>query len=116
MSLAKEVAAELRRVADCFDLHPEIEVITPDLSFWYGAGNTKDKFLATARILPRPVVKNYPKDNESYSRVSVEHKAPALNITTSIYRESVCRIIEPARPTVYDCELTLLDEDANLTA
>ena len=34
----------------------------------------------------------------------------------SIYKESICTIVEPARPAVYDCNLTLTaDEDAALT-
>lgn len=117
MPLAKDIAIELRKLADCLDLNPEVSVITPDLTFWYGSGSSKDQFLATARILPRPVTKNYPKDSESYSRVSVDHTTPALKVITSIYRESVCRIVTPAKPAVYDCELTLLDsEDAELVA
>lgn len=115
MPLAKEIAAELRKVADALDLNPEVNTITPDLTFWYGSGSSKEQFIATARIIPRPVKKNYPKDNQSYSRVSVDYITPALKVSTSIYRETICRIVKPAQPAEYDCELTLLDhEDAEL--
>lgn len=116
MPLAKEVAQELRKVADVLDLHPEVETIKPSLLFFYSFGGDKEQFLATARILPRPVAKNYPEDGDRYSRVAVNHDTDALCVETSIYREAVCRIVKPAQPAEYDCELTLLDhEDAALT-
>lgn len=115
MPLAKEIAIELRKVADALDLNPEVEVIIPTLDFWYSLGSTKEQFLATARILPRPVKKNYPTDTGNYSRVSVDYETPALKVSTSIYRETICRIVKPAKPAEYYCELTLLDhEDAEL--
>ena len=41
----------------------------------------------------------------------------ALVSEVSIYKESICRIIRPAQPAEYDCELTLSEtEDAALTA
>ena len=117
MPLAKDVAIELRKVADALDLNPEVKTPTPDLTFWCFSGEDQKRlFLDTARILPRPVAKKYPTDADKYSRVSVEHNSDALHVSTSIYRESICRIIKPAQPAEYDCELTLLDhEDAALT-
>lgn len=115
MPLAKDIAIELRRIADHLDLNPEVETIKPTLDFFHFTSNTKDQFLAVARIMPHPLEKKYPKDNASYSRVSITHSAPAVDVTASIYRESICRIIKPAQPAEYDCELTLLDsEDAAL--
>ena len=118
MPKASEVAAELRKVADALDLNPDVTTPVADLTFWcYSGANQKELFLNTARILPRPVVKKYPSDSSEYSRVSVEHNTDALRISTSIYRESVCRIVKPAQPAEYDCELTLSEtEDAALTA
>ena len=116
MPLAKEVAAELRKLADALDLHPDVEVKRPSLDFNYWNKSEKDVFLATARILPRPVAKNYPKDPDQFSRISVSHDTPSVLVETSIYREALCKLITPAQPAVYDCELTLLDhEDAALT-
>jgi len=117
MPKASEIAIELRKVADALDLNPDVENTKPSLSFYYFTGEKdKDKFLATARILPRPVAKEYPDDNSDYSRVRVTHDTAALSVETSIYRVAICTLIEPAKPAVYDCGLTLLDhEDAALT-
>ena len=116
MPLAKEVAIELRKIADALDLHPDVETCVPDLHFFYNFAPDKEKFLATANILPHPLVKTYPKDSNAYSRVSVAHETPALHVSTSIYRSAVCELITPAKPAVYDCKLTLSgDEDAALT-
>jgi hypothetical protein len=116
MPKASEIAQELRKIADALDLNPEVEVKRPTLDFSYWDKSEKEIFLATARILPRPVAKKYPKDQDSFSRVSVSHENPAVLVVTSIYREAICNLITPARPAVYDCEMTLLDhEDAALT-
>jgi hypothetical protein len=116
MPLAKEVAIELRKLADALDLHPDVETCVPRLSFFYDFEQDKAKFIATANILPHPLVKTYPKDSNTYSRVSVTHETPALHVSTSIYRQAVCELISPAKPAVYDCKLTLSgDEDASLT-
>lgn len=116
MPLAKEIAAELRRIADVLDLNPEVKTIKPELSFFHYSSHSKDEFMAVARIMPRPLEKKYPKTNESYSRVEVKHSSSVLDVTASIYRESICRIIKPAQPAEYDCELTLLDSEDSALA
>ena len=83
MPLAKEVAAELRKIADALDLHPDVEVKRPSLDFNYWNKSEKDVFLATARILPRPVAKNYPKDPDQFSRISVSHDTARLYANSS---------------------------------
>ena len=35
MPLAKDVAAELRKLADCLDKSPEAEIKKPSVSFWH---------------------------------------------------------------------------------
>lgn len=115
MPLAKDVATELRKLADALDLHPEVDIRQGHLSFHYGFATDKDQFLATARILPHPLKKNYPINTDRFSRVSVDHETPALHVSASIYREAVCNLVTPAQPAVYDCELTLSEsEDAEL--
>lgn len=117
MPTAHEVATELRRVADALDLNADVEVKKPHLVFSFWDASEKDLFLTTARVLPRPVEKKYPVDNDRLSRVRVENDSPALMVSASIYREAICRIIRPAQAAEYDCEFTLLDhEDAALTA
>jgi hypothetical protein len=116
MPLAKDVSTELRKLADALDLHPDVETCVPRLAFFYDSEQDKAKFIATANILPHPLVKVYPMDSNAYSRVSVMYEAPALRVSTSIYRQAVCELISPAKPAVYDCKLTLSgDEDAALT-
>ena len=113
MPLAKEIAAELRKIADALDLHPEVEVKKPSLHFYYSYSDNKEQFLATARLIPHPVKKIY--ETDSYPRVRVQHDTEALLTETSIYKEIICTIVEPAKPAVYDCNLTLTaDEDAAL--
>jgi hypothetical protein len=117
MPFAKEIAAELRKIADALDLNPEVETIKPTLSFFFFYAEEKEKFMATARLLPRPVQKQYPEDDDHFSRVRVVHSADAVDVETSIYRTAICTIVKPAQPAEYDCSLTLLDhEDASLTA
>jgi hypothetical protein len=115
MPKANEVAIELRKMADALDQHADTEVTRPTLSFFYSFGDSKELFLANARILPHPVEKKYPKDAYRYSRVSVDHNTEALSVSVSIYRETVCRLVKPALPAEYECDLTLSEsEDAAL--
>ena len=115
MPLAKEIAAELRKVADALDRNPDVETIRPYLNWFHSFSESKEKFLAAARLLPHPLEKIY-EESGSYPRVKVRHATDALVSEVSIYKESICTIVEPARPAVYDCALTLTaDEDAALT-
>ena len=115
MPKASEVAAELRKIADALDLHPDVETIMPHLNWFHSFGESKDHFLAAARLLPHPLEKIY-EQHDSYPRVKVRHTTDALVSEVSIYKESICRIIRPAQPAEYDCELTLSEtEDASLT-
>jgi hypothetical protein len=116
MPLAKDISIELRKVADALDLNPDVEVTRPNLSFPYFGGQ-KEKFMENARILPRPVSKEIPKTLDGYDRVRVIYTSDALTVDTSIYRKDICVLIEPAKPAVFECALTLLDhEEEALTA
>jgi hypothetical protein len=122
MPLAKEVAQELRKLADALDREPEQELFVPEISFsckykYPSMGLiAKDVFLALARILPRPLAKG----TQSFDDDAMElrYSSDALIITTAIERSKVCRIIERERtiPAVYECEPLLSEaEDATLT-
>jgi hypothetical protein len=116
MPKANEVATELRKLADALDREPDQEVERPYLTFSHYNKSQKDSFLAVARLLPHPLTKTYPTDDNTYSSVTVSHNAPGLCVRDSIIRTAVCTVIKPAQPAEYDCELTLLDhEDAALT-
>jgi hypothetical protein len=107
---ASEVAAELRRVADALDRHPDVEVSTPFLTFHgddhFVADKGKEKFLNTVKILPRPLNKNF-----TPSIVEVENDNPALRVRAYINRSAICEIVEPAKPAVYHCPSLLSDEE-----
>ena len=101
---ASEVAAELRRIADALDKEPETEVKRP-LFFFYC--DTKDQFLATARLLPRPLAKKLDGDDgDTYQKLCLESdivKGP-IWVRTTINRSLMCRLVKEAQPAVYDCE------------
>jgi 5'(3')-deoxyribonucleotidase len=109
------VAMELRKLADALDAQPDAEIISPWISFY---GSEKDKFLATARLLPRPLKKHVHDEGKSYSRVKVEcTNFQAIDVNASIPQSLTCEIVAPAKPAVYRCEPILSEEeDAEMVA
>jgi hypothetical protein len=99
MPLAKEVSAELRRFADSLDQNPEVEIKDPLVSFYHYSESQKQEFLNVAKLLPRPLMKDY-----AGEEISLNYKTPAIWIYAKIPRNAVCEIVEPARPAVYRCE------------
>ena len=119
MPKASEVAMELRRVADALDAKPETNLVQPMLSFYcnsYGEGDKgKAIFLATARLLPRPLNKEF--DGNSYEIEHGKDGKSAVWVRACISRENVCELVEPAKPAVYRCEPLLSEaEDEAITA
>ena len=119
MPKAGEIAAELRRVADALDREPEAKLPQPMLSFYcndYGAADKgKAQFLQTVRLLPRPLAKE-PSDTVYQIEHGRNDAAAAVWIRAQINRSSVCTIVEPAKPAVYDCPALLsLEEEEELT-
>lgn len=113
MPKASEVATELRKLADVLDAHGETNVGKPDLRFW--AGSDKEQFLAAVSVLPRPLAKRYTGTGE-YDSFYVEHKTPALIVAAQAYRTTVCRLVTPAQPAVFECEpLLAAEEEEGLT-
>ena len=110
MPLAKDVAAELRKLADCLDKSPEAEIKKPSVSFWHW--DQRDQFISVAPLIPRPLKKVYSDDD-----LRLEHDNDALVVYASIRRKAICTIIEPAKPAVYDCPRILSDaEEAQIGA
>jgi hypothetical protein len=99
MPLAKEVSAELRRLADSLDQNPEAEITQPLVSFYHYSADEKQKFLNVVRLMPHPLVKETTGED-----MRVGYKTPAIWIYAKIPRNAVCGIVEPARPVVYRCE------------
>jgi hypothetical protein len=110
MPKAKEIAQELRRIADSLDREPEVELVTPMLSFY---NNDKETFLASVRALPRPLAKDF-NDHE----YTLEHgrREGAVWLRTKCDRSKVCKMVKPAQPAVYDCSpLLSAEEEESLT-
>jgi hypothetical protein len=107
---AGQVAAELRRVADALDRHPEVEVSTAFLTFhgndYFSTDNGREKFLNTVKVLPRPLKKTF-----GVGIIEVENLTSALRTRAYIDRSAVCEIVEPAKPAVYHCPSLLSDEE-----
>lgn len=108
MPLAKEVAAELRRLADSLDREPELETHKPSLWFHF---YTKEPFTAIVRNLPRPLSKTVFLPGSNSPDVHVEYASDALRVIASIPQSLTCKLVKPAQPAVYDCEPILSDEE-----
>ena len=107
MTTAGAVAAELRRMADALDKEPEANIVKGNLWFWNG--ENKESFLNLVRLVPRPLKKVY--EEGIGASVIATHETDALTIELRIARNSVCQIVEPAKPAVYKCEPLLTDEE-----
>ena len=113
MITARAVADELRKLADNLDQNPELEVQSPNMYFScsYLGEKSKQIFLNVVKNLPRPLQKEY-KANE----VWVKYSTDAINVSAYINRNKVCRIVEPAKAAVYDCEPLLSETEEALIA
>src|ERR1035437_9597301 len=111
MTTAGAVASELRRVADALDRSPKTEVAQANIYFSHNfMPNAKNKFLALAKMLPRPLTKNYTGE-DGKGDLELKYKSPAMTINCYIPRTAVCELVEPAKPAVYKCESLLSDEE-----
>jgi hypothetical protein len=109
MPTAKEVAIELRKLADSLEVGGETMV---DRAYVYFAPSTKEEFLATARLMPRPLGKKEDSYGDSrYHKIYVEHKSPAMHVSVSVLKSLTCELVEPARPAVYRCAPILSEEE-----
>jgi hypothetical protein len=105
---AGKVAAELRKLADALDSHPDAEVTKPWINFY---GDDKASFASIVKILPRPLAKKIDPGDDKYRRIRVAYKSDALDIDASVPQYLTCELVEPAKPAVYRCDpLLSLDE------
>ena len=102
MPLAKDVANELRMLADALDKEPETNLTKPMIFF--SSYGEKQEFLNAARILPRPLKKRIGFEGTDYEDLVLERDTPALNIHSAVRRSVMCTLIKPAVPAIYDCE------------
>lgn len=109
MPKASEVATGLRKLADALDRNPDLTIIRPRIGFWYDT--QKDAFVETCRLLPRPLVKKFPKATGAWERVYVEHDNAVIEVFATIYQSNFCHLVTPAQPAVYECDSILSPED-----
>jgi hypothetical protein len=112
MPKAHEVASELRRLADALDVQPEVEIRTLWATFYC---DTKEQFLNTAALLPKPLIKEY--TDGKYGRLSLLNTKRwdvPMRLECSVERTLTCRIVKPAQEAVYECEpiLSQIEEDS----
>jgi hypothetical protein len=111
---AHEVAQELRRIADALDREPETEVQPAWVLFHC---QVKETFLATASLMPRPLVKVYDDSDKSWDRLHLKNSDDyvlPVHLDCSIPRSVICTLVRPAQEAVYECEpiLSQLEEDS----
>lgn len=107
MPLAKDVALELRKLADSLDKQPDAEITQPWITFYE---HQKERFLATARLLPRPLTKDEDYDSSRF-RLIYDSFDTSIHIECSVDKSTVCTLIEPAKPAVYKCVSILIDDE-----
>lgn len=110
MPKAHEIANELRKMADSLDKEPETEVQQCWVSF---VCSDRQIFLNTARLMPRPFTKTYPDAGDKYPKIKIGSKdfSGPIHWDVSAPRDVACRVIEPAKPAVYDCTPLLSEEE-----
>lgn len=116
MTTAGEVAKELRRLADALDNNPDSIIRKAQVFF---SCDTKDQFVATVSVLPRPLRKRVEDDTrfETLNRVIVSQDSNSLYFEASVYKSLTCELVEPAKPAVYRCAPILsLEEEESLVS
>ena len=95
---ASEVATELRRIANALDNAPDLEI---EPYFSIDTDINKEKFIALAKIMPRPMEKGADFPGMSYEDFKLSHSFWKIKIARSAF----CILKEPARtiPPVYEC-------------
>jgi len=109
MTTAREIAQELRKLADHYAGLGETELPKPTLQF--SCWSDKEGFLAAVRALPHPLVKDYGEEGDEYSSVRVTFKGEAMDAVAYAMRKTVCKMVEPARPARFECEPLLSEQE-----
>jgi hypothetical protein len=111
---AGQVAIELRKLADSLDASPESIVRKPWVFFTCA---TRDEFVSTVKLLPRPCKKSEDKHgDEIWRKIHIEHDTEALDVRVSVLKSLTCELVEPAKPAVYRCVPILsLEEESEVT-
>lgn len=109
MPKAAEVATELRKLADRLEAAGELNVPYAFVIFTFQP-DSKDSFLTFAKeVMPRPFKKvynetAYASDLRLVHDAKNEDNVDTLTLWAKIDRKSLCRLVKPAQPAVYDCD------------
>lgn len=109
---AIDAVENLRKLADLLEKHGDAEIRMANATVWF---EKKEPFLEIAREMPRPLKKSY--GDGPYSDFDLEYGvlAESGHIRLRLPRTTWCRVVEPAKPAVYDCDPILsADEEAQL--
>lgn len=113
MPTCKQVAQELRNLADHLEQGGETEIQQAWITFYHSAATEdKEKFKQIAKFLPRPLKKVISDPNDDkWARLKLEHDTCAVQINATIPRSATCRIIQLAQPAKYECDPVLSEEE-----
>lgn len=100
---AKEVASDLRKLADHFEALGDVPMEKPRLDLTRMITD-KEAFLRAVAVMPHPLTKNYGANGDKYSLVHVTHNLEALEVDASAFRYVVCKMVRPAQEAEYECE------------
>ncbi len=95
---AGEVATELRRIADALDKAPDLD-IQPYFSI--DTDTDKEKFIALAKIMPRPMKKGADFPGTSYEDFTLAHSFWKIKIMRSVF--CILKVPERTIPAIYEC-------------
>jgi hypothetical protein len=114
LTTAGKVASELRKIAESLEQQPDAAIGKPYLTF---SEDKKEPFLAVVRLFPHPLKKGVRYPEETYAQNYVRYETDGIILEASVQRDKVCRIVEPAKPPVWECDPILSDvEESTLTA
>lgn len=108
---AIDFANGLRALADFYEAHPEMPLPYPDHHvFMYD----REPFLRAVKELADSgrVTKEADNRDESWPRFHAIRMFGPVRLDVEIDRKTICRLVEPARPAVYECPDSLLEEAA----
>jgi hypothetical protein len=111
MPKASEIAIELRKMADALDTEPDAQMVRPFLSWHHYSGSEKASFISIAKMMPRPFRKVV--DTLTTNPVlDIQYSSSAITIYAQIPQSLTCKLIEPAKAAVYECDpiLSALEE------
>ncbi len=108
-STTQAVAFELRRIADALDKKPGITIEQPMISFYcnnYTGDRGKAVFQNLARVLPRPLTKEF-----TDTSMMLTYKNDAVWLRAQIDRSHICELVHPAQPAEWKCDSLFSDEE-----